>query len=217
MLGLILAFMFYAALIFSGAGTFYWIEGWIFLLSIIWMWTQIFFRLEGESLLIQPLKKVTLSLSKQHFSSIYFFFFCVSFWMFINGVDTARYQLSDVTRAQQYLGGALFFLSLLLLYWSARVNLIGKFSKRKRKMDQVRIKEFGPYRLIRHPMYFASCLMLPSASLMMASILGLLTSLFLISCLFFYTYREDKLLKEEFKQYQAYSEQVRYRLLPYIW
>ena len=213
----IFAFLFYAALVFSGAGTFFWLEGWLFLFAMLSMWLLIFKSLDGEKLIHESLKKIKSVESNSFFSSLSCLCLLSSFWLFINGVDTARYDLSDITTLQQIIGGTLFMVSLFVIYWSLKVDLMSKFSRRKKKLNKVMVAEYGPYVFIRHPMYCASCLMLPSASFMMGSVLGVLVSIFIIVYLLFHTHLEDQQLKKEFKQYHVYSEQVHYRLLPYIW
>ena len=75
----------------------------------------------------------------------------------------------------------------------------------------------GPYRFVRHPGYVGSILYELSLPLLLASwwafLLGVLNAgLFVVR-----TALEDRDLQNELDGYKAYTERVRYRLLPGIW
>jgi protein-S-isoprenylcysteine O-methyltransferase Ste14 len=75
----------------------------------------------------------------------------------------------------------------------------------------------GLYKLVRHPMYAASVILMVGIPLALGSYWGLL---FLIPGLLVLVLRildEEKLLTQELGGYREYMQRVRYRLLPYVW
>lgn len=76
----------------------------------------------------------------------------------------------------------------------------------------------GLYRLVRHPMYFATLLLFLSMPLVLGSLYGFF--LMLVSYPFMIVWRirdEEKTLADGLPGYRAYMDKVKYRLLPFIW
>jgi protein-S-isoprenylcysteine O-methyltransferase Ste14 len=75
----------------------------------------------------------------------------------------------------------------------------------------------GLYGLVRHPMYTGNVIMMVGSPLALGSYWGLV---FVIPGLIVWVLRirdEEKLLKQELDGYNVYTQQVHYRLAPYIW
>ena len=75
----------------------------------------------------------------------------------------------------------------------------------------------GPYRFVRHPGYvgYNTALLATAVALGSTWALGLAAvggSLVVVRCAL-----EDRALREELPGYEAYAQQVRYRLLPGLW
>lgn len=75
----------------------------------------------------------------------------------------------------------------------------------------------GPYRYVRHPGYVGYIVMTMGTPLVLGSCYALLLAFAVGITMIIRTALEDKTLREELFGYQAYAEQVRYRLLPLIW
>ncbi|MDB6352815.1 isoprenylcysteine carboxylmethyltransferase family protein [Trichococcus sp. K1Tr] len=75
----------------------------------------------------------------------------------------------------------------------------------------------GLYSIIRHPMYSASIILYLSIPLMLGSYYALLPMV--LSCLEIIARikDEEEMLKEGLPGYTAYTQRVKYRLLPYVW
>lgn len=75
----------------------------------------------------------------------------------------------------------------------------------------------GPYRVIRHPMYAAVCLMGIAVPLSLGSWWALVPGGLLILTFICRTWQEDRFLTANLPGYDGYARHTRYRLLPGIW
>lgn len=75
----------------------------------------------------------------------------------------------------------------------------------------------GLYKLVRHPMYVGNVVMMIGVPLALGSYWGLLLVLPGIVVLVVRIRDEEQLLAEQLAGYREYTQQVRYRLLPYVW
>ncbi len=75
----------------------------------------------------------------------------------------------------------------------------------------------GPYSIIRHPGYFGFVIMHLPLPLMLGSLWGVIPAALLAISILVRTALEDRTLREELDGYEAYSQEVRYRLMPGIW
>ena len=74
----------------------------------------------------------------------------------------------------------------------------------------------GPYSIIRHPMYSSIVLMVIGFGFLLGSLIGLLISILLIPFLIIRILDEEKILLSN-KKYRKYKQDVKYRLIPYVW
>jgi protein-S-isoprenylcysteine O-methyltransferase Ste14 len=82
--------------------------------------------------------------------------------------------------------------------------------------DQQLVKT-GPYSRLRHPMYSGVLLMYLATPVALGSWWGLLPVAVLPLLLVIRIRDEEKLLREELAGYREYCEEVRWRLLPWVW
>ena len=75
----------------------------------------------------------------------------------------------------------------------------------------------GLYKLVRHPMYAASVIMMIGIPLALGSYWGLLFVIPGLLVLVFRILDEEQLLTAELGGYREYAQRVRYRMLPYVW
>jgi protein-S-isoprenylcysteine O-methyltransferase Ste14 len=75
----------------------------------------------------------------------------------------------------------------------------------------------GLYRLVRHPMYTANVILMIGIPLALGSYWGLLVVLPASVVLALRIRDEETLLKEELAGYREYTQEVRHRLVPFIW
>jgi protein-S-isoprenylcysteine O-methyltransferase Ste14 len=75
----------------------------------------------------------------------------------------------------------------------------------------------GPYQYVRHPGYSGWSLANLATPFALGSLVGLVPAVLFVLNFIIRTALEDKTLQEELDGYKAYTEQVRYRLVPGIW
>ena len=75
----------------------------------------------------------------------------------------------------------------------------------------------GPYRIVRHPMYTAICLMSVGVPLALGSWWALIPGGLLIFTFILRTCQEDRFLAVNLPGYSDYVQQTRYRLFPGVW
>jgi len=75
----------------------------------------------------------------------------------------------------------------------------------------------GLYKLVRHPMYAGSLILMVGIPLALGSYWGLLASVLGLLVLVFRIRDEEKMLNRELAGYSEYAQRVRYRLMPYVW
>jgi len=75
----------------------------------------------------------------------------------------------------------------------------------------------GPYAVVRHPMYAGGLLLFISTPLALGSYWGLLSFLVVLPALLWRLLDEERFLKRNLPGYTAYCAKVKYRLLPWIW
>jgi protein-S-isoprenylcysteine O-methyltransferase Ste14 len=75
----------------------------------------------------------------------------------------------------------------------------------------------GAYRYVRHPGYSGWSLANLGTPIALGSLVGLVPAVLFLINLIIRTSLEDRTLQEELDGYKAYTEQVRYRLVPWVW
>lgn len=83
--------------------------------------------------------------------------------------------------------------------------------------DGQQLVSTGLYGVVRHPMYFGTLIMMVGTPLSLGSYWALLVIIPAIPVFAARLLDEEKMLREELAGYDAYTDRVRYRLLPGVW
>ena len=75
----------------------------------------------------------------------------------------------------------------------------------------------GMYRIVRHPMYLATTTLFLSFPIVLGSLYGFLVFLFYPIILMIRIINEEKILEEGLEGYKDYKDNVKYRMIPFIW
>jgi protein-S-isoprenylcysteine O-methyltransferase Ste14 len=112
-------------------------------------------------------------------------------------------------------GGLLFLLGSLLLIAGA-LKLGSKLTPLPYPADGAVLRETGPYRWVRHPMYGGGVLMAFGWGLWVHGELTLIYAALLLLLADRKANREERWLREKFAGYAAYQQRVR-KLIPFIY
>jgi protein-S-isoprenylcysteine O-methyltransferase Ste14 len=88
---------------------------------------------------------------------------------------------------------------------------------RIQKDRKQRVVSTGVYGFVRHPMYLGGILMFIGAPLLLGSFFGMLAGLALTILLMARILGEEAMLSQELEGYREYTQDVRYRLIPFVW
>jgi protein-S-isoprenylcysteine O-methyltransferase Ste14 len=75
----------------------------------------------------------------------------------------------------------------------------------------------GPYGIVRHPMYAGATFLLAGMPLALGSWWGLVPLVLTTPVLIWRLLDEERLLTRDLPEYAAYTEKVRYRIIPGVW
>ena len=133
-------------------------------------------------------------------------------------LDVGRLHQSDGVPPPWHLPSIIVFVAALILQASAMiVNPFFSSALRIQTERSHSVIARGPYRIVRHPGYFAMLIAVPVSALTVGSWLALIPALAFSAVIVRRTALEDRYLRQELPGYLSYTESVRYRLLPGIW
>jgi len=105
----------------------------------------------------------------------------------------------------------------VLTLWAMRENRFFSSVVRIQRERGHYVITTGPYRVVRHPGYLASVIVMLALPFALASYWTLIPAIATIIVSFIRTVLEDNTLKRELEGYSRYAERVRFRLVPGIW
>lgn len=135
----------------------------------------------------------------------------------VGGLDAGRFHWSSISMTVGYVGAAIFIGASVWVGWTLTVNKFAECTVRIQTDRGHTVVEDGPYRFVRHPMYFGLTLMFLATPLMLGSAWALTVTAALLIFLFGRTAWEDRTLQRELPGYREYATRTRYRLMPGIW
>jgi protein-S-isoprenylcysteine O-methyltransferase Ste14 len=208
------AFIFVAAILFVPAGSFRYWQGWVFMASVFLPMpiTSIYFLKRDPQLVERRLRtqeKVSEQKTIIRWAQLVFFGS-----LLIPGLDY-RFGWSRVPLWMTILSQLLVFAGYMITLWVMKEN---SFASRTIQIDEgQRVISTGPYRLVRHPMYFGAVLMLLFASPALGSWWALPGFLLVIPLIVLRLLHEEKMLRRDLPGYSDYCLRTRSRLLPFLW
>lgn len=126
-----------------------------------------------------------------------------------------RFAWSPVPSSISVLGDVLVALGLLINLIVFRENSFG--GSTIEIVEGQKVISTGPYARIRHPMYMGVLVMILGIPLALGSWWGLAILAITTPVLMVRILDEEKLLSNDLPGYRAYTQKVRYRLVPYLW
>jgi protein-S-isoprenylcysteine O-methyltransferase Ste14 len=126
-----------------------------------------------------------------------------------------RFAWSQMPAAVAVMGDILVALGFFVIFLVFKEN---SFTSGVIEVDAgQRVISTGPYALVRHPMYSGALIMLLGLPLALGSWWGLLTLVPLTLAIIWRLMDEEKFLASHLPGYSEYREQVKHRLIPWVW
>ncbi len=210
----ILSFIFIGLLIFLPAGTFRFMNGWLFMgaLFLPMLLVMVYLLIFDPELMEKRLQ----TKEKEKTQKIYLvvsILFCFLIFM-IPGFDY-RYEWSHLP-GWVVAGSTLVMLASYFMFFKCMRD--NSYASRVVEIqDRQKLIDTGIYGIIRHPMYTSGSLIFMSAPLVLGSFYGFLVSLLLPVLLIIRLKNEEKVLLKGLDGYNDYMKKVKYRLIPYLW
>jgi protein-S-isoprenylcysteine O-methyltransferase Ste14 len=211
----------FPALILFLSGDFTWPEGWIFCIWFILLCfsTILYLYWKDPALLAERYQKPGAG-NQERWDVYVVYGIVIGFilWIVIMPLDAKRFGWSPVFPLWlKGLGGAGLAGSCFLFFRSYTDNKFLSPLVRIQEDRKQRVVSTGVYGFVRHPMYLGAILMFVGAPLLLSSCYGLLAGLALTILLMARILGEEVMLSRDLEGYREYTQNVRYRLFPFLW
>lgn len=220
-LNLILSTLLFPAIILLLAGTWRWLEGWIFAIWFVLMidFNMVYLYWKDPALLAERAKAPgsdnQKTWDKYLLTAVYIIFIL---WVFIMPLDAKRFQWSPAFPLWlKVLGGVALIPALYLIEKATIDNTYLSAMVRIQSERKQQVISSGSYGFVRHPLYLGCVFLMFGAPLLMGSLYGLIISIFAVMILVGRILGEEKMLTEELEGYEEYKKKVKYRLIPFVW
>jgi protein-S-isoprenylcysteine O-methyltransferase Ste14 len=205
------------AVLFWSAGTLYWWQAWaVLLIMLVWsIATAVVILRSDPSLLAERLGP--RKGAKRWDTVIMSVLGLVQLVRYIvAGLDVRHGWSSPFSIAGQLVALVLCALGYVLMVWATASNrFFTQIVRIQKERGQTVVKD-GPYRYVRHPGYLGAIVFEALVWVVLGSWWSAVPSGLGVMLLLVRTALEDKALKAELEGYAAYTQEVRYRLLPGI-
>ena len=221
LVGLIAYGALFSTLLFGGAGTLHWRQGWALvgtLLVIRGMSSLRLLSLQPE--LIAERAKGPVQKGQPAADRLLLASFMASFAALIafNGADVWRLHLMrELPGWTRLVGWAAFVAGWWIVYSALRANAFAVTVVRVQDERGHRIVRTGPYAIVRHPMYAGIVPVMVGMGLFLHSTAATVAALVPTAILAARIVLEERLLRARFPEYAEYAAAVRWRLLPGVW
>ncbi len=212
-------FLVFGLALFLAAGTIFWTAGWAYLILFLgFTVTVTLWLLKHNPGLLKERMTGIGKPNQPAWDRIFFvaveIFFLV--WLVLMPLDSVRFCWSQMPVWLQLAGAIILLLSFYLFFLTFRENPYLSPAVRLQPERGQTVITTGPYRYVRHPMYAGVIPFVVGTTLLLGSWYGLL-GLMLVFGIAFRAVREERVLRGELPGYVEYTEQVKYRLIPYVW
>ena len=204
-------------IIFLSAGTLLFWEGWLYLLVFAVCVTIItLYFLQKDPGLIErrvsggpTAEKEKSQIIIQSFGGLFFIALLV-----IPGIDQ-RFNWSQVSPVLVIVANIFILIGFMIVFWVFNEN---SYTASTIAVEEAqKVVTTGPYRWVRHPMYFGAVLMLILTPLAMGSYWGLFCSIPLCIVIVVRLLDEERFLTQNLAGYKDYCQHTKYRLIPLTW
>lgn len=206
-----------AALIFAPAGTLLYWQGWAYALVFVATSTifTVYLALYDPELLRRRMQAGPAQ-EREPAQKIIMWFALLAFVLII-AVPALDHRFGW-SQPPWWIAVAGDLLVVLGFYFFHRVMRVNSFAASTIRVEQgQQVASTGPYAFVRHPMYAGAFVLLIGTPLALGSWWGLLVVPVFLPVLAFRIVNEEEVLARDLPGYTAYQQQVRYRLIPFVW
>lgn len=211
----------YPVLLIALSGDKFWIEGWIFniyfLTSTLIFFLYLYFK---DPDLLRERSKFTDKSSQKLWDKYLLGVVTITYfiWFAVMPLDARRFGWTvNFPISLKILGGLFLLISFAILLKSMADNTFTSALVRIQKDRKQYVVSTGIYGIIRHPMYLGAMIMFFGVPMLLGSKYGILLGLVLSFLFILRIFGEEKMLENELEGYKEYKENVKYRLIPFIW
>jgi protein-S-isoprenylcysteine O-methyltransferase Ste14 len=210
----LLAIILFGIPLFLSAGTFWFLNAWIFLgifsISFAAILVYLSFtnpeyamnRMKGEE--SEAVQKVVMTL----------LILSALLILIVAGLDF-RFKWSVVPFYVEIIASVIMAMTFILLFFVMKQNSYA--SRVIEIQENQKVISTGAYSLVRHPMYSVFALMFLAAPFVLGSWLAIIPALAIPFLLTFRIINEEEVLKKGLEGYSDYMKKTRYRLIPFVW
>jgi protein-S-isoprenylcysteine O-methyltransferase Ste14 len=204
------------ALLFVPAGTFHYWQGWTYVaVTIIASGAYTIYLARHDPALLKRRTEAGVSHEKERAQKVIISaLFAAFFALIVLPPLDYRFGWSHVPWYLSVGGDALVLVSFYVFYLVSKVNTYAAANVRVEEGQKV--ISTGVYGWVRHPMYCGALFLVAGTPLALGSWWSLLLAPLFIPILYFRIANEEKVLQRDLPGYEAYTRQVRYRLIPGI-
>jgi protein-S-isoprenylcysteine O-methyltransferase Ste14 len=204
--------------LFVPAGSISWARGWLFLLvvvillgaAVLYLW-----RINPE--IFTARSRIHPGTKRWDRILLGFLFPAMIAIVPVGALDDGRFHWSRMSWWFVGLGYFLLTMAVAITTWAQAVNRFFEPGVRIQTERGHHVVDSGPYAIIRHPGYFAACLLFAGIALALGSWWALIPAVFAALLIIIRTEWEDRMLHAELAGYAAYAKRVRFRLIPGVW
>jgi protein-S-isoprenylcysteine O-methyltransferase Ste14 len=203
------------AILFIAAGTFSWKWAWFVLLLALVLLIINLVVLPAELIEERGRKKDNVKKWDKMLSSIIMF---PTILMYVfSGLDRRFHWTGEISVFINIAGLVFIFLGSMLFTWSMVSNKFFSTLVRLQTDRQHTVVTEGPYKYIRHPGYLGYIIFTFTTPIALGAYWGLIFSVTIGILLVVRTSLEDATLTKELRGYAEYTENVKYKLIPFLW
>ena len=201
-------------IVFLPAGTIKFWEAWVYfgILFVPMIFVLTYLLKNDPELLERRMKMKEKEEPQKVFVKLSILVFLIAF--IIPGFDH-RFEWSEVPFIVIIIADLFIFIGYLLFFLVLKENTYASRIIQVEK-DQ-RVISTGLYAIVRHPMYVAVIMMYVLSPLALGSYWAVVAVLPLPVLIIFRIKSEEKILIDKLPGYREYTQEVKYRLIPYIW
>jgi protein-S-isoprenylcysteine O-methyltransferase Ste14 len=214
----VVALLVLIVLLFVSAGSISWARGWLFLLvlvTVLGVSARYLWRINPE--IFAARSRIHPGSKRWDRILLGFLFPAMIAIVPVGALDDARFQWSRMSWWFVGLGYLLLITGTAITTWAQAVNRFFEPGVRIQTERGHHVVDTGPYAIIRHPGYFAACLLFPGIALALGSWWALIPAAFAALLTIIRTEWEDRMLHAKLDGYAAYGKRVRFRLIPGVW